>query len=450
MRPPSSRTNSIIRQGNGVPIAGRDSNAADERTSLLENGQPLSEDSRAFVRWPAQLAHITWQVLASNYVNVLLVFVPLGIIAGNVGWPPTVIFTLNFFAIIPLASLLSFATEELSVKLGQTLGGLLNATFGNAVELIVSIVALTTGQIRIVQSSMLGSILSNILLVLGCCFLAGGIKYEHQNFNETVASTMASLMAVASVALIIPATLYAVMGGSQGHDEKQDKILLLSHGTAIILLILYILYLLFQLKTHAHLFDEESSSEDSSGHQEGEQGEQDKDEEPQILSPIAAAVTLVVITIVVAVCAEYLVNSIDSIVQTAGISKTFIGLILIPIVGNAAEHVTAVVVSYKDKMDLAIGVAIGSSMQIALLVTPFLVILGWIIDQPMTLHFETFETVVFFLSVLVTNYLIADGKSNYLEGAMLLGMYIIIALAFYVYPDNVGPAGTKLFKFLNP
>ena len=280
---------------------------------------------------------------------------------------------------------------------------------------------------------------------------------------------MSSLMAVSSASLIIPATLYAVMRGSQPDQKKDDKILLLSHGTAIILLILYILYLIFQLKTHSQLFEESGSHDSEAGGEDGEEGEVSKDEEPQILSPVAAAVALVVITVCVAICAEFLVDSIDSIVQTAGISKTFIGLILLPIVGNAAEHVTAVVVSYKNKMDLAIGVAIGSSMQIALLVTPFLVILGWIIGQDMTLHFETFETVVFFLSVLVTNYLIAvsrrslyhfpkwdhadsaqDGKSNYLEGAMLLGMYTIIALAFYVYPDNAGSTGVKLYNMLNP
>lgn len=264
---------------------------------------------------------------------------------------------------------------------------------------------------------MLGSILSNILLVLGCCFLAGGIKHRpEQKFNETVASTMSSLMAVSTASLIIPATLYAAMGSSNSHGTKEDSILVLSHGTAIILLILYGLYLLFQLRTHTKLFDGESGDNDS----EGEQSE------AQTLSPWAAGVALVIVTVAVAVCAEYLVDSIDSIVESAHISRTFIGLILLPIVGNAAEHVTAVVVAMKDKMDLAIGVAIGSSMQIALLVTPFLVILGWIIHQPMTLHFEIFETVVFFLAVLVTNYLISDGKSNYLEGAMLIGMYIII------------------------
>ena len=281
---------------------------------------------------------------------------------------------------------------------------------------------------------MLGSILSNILLVLGCCFLAGGIKYPQQTFNSVVASTMSSLMVVSTASLIIPATLYALMRNSASNSD--DTLLILSHGTAVILLVLYVLYLFFQLKTHKDLFDDEDE-------QDGEQ------EEGRVLSPPAAGIALVIVTVLVAICAEYLVDSIDSIVETAHISKTFIGLVLLPIVGNAAEHVTAVVVAMKDKMDLAIGVAIGSSMQIALLVTPFLVILGWIMNRPMTLHFETFETVVFFLSVLITSYVIAvsftstleqpvqgkltndqDGKSNYLEGAMLLGMYTIIALAF--------------------
>jgi Ca2+:H+ antiporter len=202
-------------------------------------------------------------------------------------------------------------------------------------------------------------------------------------------------------------------------SDTESAMLQLSRGTAIILLILYVMYLVFQLKTHTGLFDAEYQAADEA---EGES------QEPQ-MSPWAAAIVLVIVTVVVAICAEYLIDSIDSIVVTAHISKTFIGLILLPIVGNAAEHVTAVVVALKDKMDLAMGVAIGSSMQIALLVTPFLVILGWGIDQPMTLHFETFETVVFFLSVLVVTYVIQDGKSNYLEGAMVSLRLILAAEA---------------------
>ncbi|KAJ5656889.1 hypothetical protein N7507_008839 [Penicillium longicatenatum] len=400
------------------------------------------KDNRAWVRWPLHVVRLTWLTLVRDYVNVLLIFVPLGIIAGGLKWDSTAIFVLNFFAIIPLASLLSFATEELAATMGQALGGLMNATFGNAVELIVSIIALKEKQIRVVQASMLGSILSNILLVLGCCFFVGGLRFSEQSFNSTVASTMSSLMAVASASLIIPATLYAAL--SQSSQNAQDNILILSHGTAIILLIIYVMYLYFQLRSHAHLFEEtnESDTENTAG-AEGEE------EEERLLSPWAASIVLVVVTILVAICADYLVGSIDSIVQKTGISKTFIGLVLIPIVGNAAEHVTAVVVAYKDKMDLAIGVAIGSSLQIALFVTPFLVILGWIMGVEMTLHFQTFETVAFFISGLVVTLLIQDGKSNYLEGGMCLGMYLILALAFYVYPDDASDAPGVLAKLLN-
>ncbi|KAF7904304.1 hypothetical protein EAF00_001638 [Botryotinia globosa] len=439
----SNRINSG-NMSNGVDetsrLLGVNGHAGDRRKSsvheffLSKRHTPGTDSDNVMVSYSASAWHVGKVTLYSSYVNVLLIFVPLGIVAGLTHWDPVVIFTLNFFAIIPLASILSFATEEISMKLGETLGGLLNATFGNAVELIVSIIALKEGQIRIVQSSMLGSILSNSLLVLGCCFVAGGIHNTRtgtsmgieQRFNDTVAGTMSSLMVLAASALIIPATLYSVL--SKSAADTETNILILSHGTAIILLILYCLYLFFQLRTHSNLFDAESQSA----------GEEE--EVPQ-MSPWAAAAVLVIVTIAVSVCADYLVDSIDSIVEKAHISKTFVGLILLPIVGNAAEHVTAIVVAVKDKMDLAMGVAIGSSMQIALFVTPFLVILGWIMDKPMTLHFETFETVVFFLSVLVVTYVVQDGKSNYLEGCMLLGLYIIIALAFLVYPDESAGAG---------
>merc|ERR1711977_431627 len=265
---------------------------------------------------------------------------------------------------------------------------------GNAVELIVSIIALQKNEIRIVQASMLGSILSNILLVLGCCFFVGGLRFKEQTFNSTVASTMSSLMTVATSSLIIPATLYAVMSDNKSQD---DNIMILSRGTSIILLVIYVAYLYFQLKSHADLFDD-GEAQEAAG------------EDEQLLGPWSAGVLLVVVTLLVAVCAEYLVGSIDSIVEKAHISKTFIGLILIPIVGNAAEHVTAVVVAYKNKMDLAIGVAIGSSLVVVLL--------------------------------------IQDGKSNYLEGLLCLGMYTIIALAFYVLPDDAG-TGVNLGKLFH-
>ncbi|KAB5566515.1 calcium/proton exchanger [Coniochaeta sp. 2T2.1] len=386
------------------------------------------------VRWTARTFNVTKVTLLSSPVNILLFFVPIGLFAGSMKWDPTTVFTLNFLAIIPLAAVLSFATEEISKRLGETLGGLLNATFGNAVELIVSIIALRAGEIEVVQSSMLGSILSNLLLVLGMCFLLGGFfnMYDangngmEQSFQSVTAQTTCSLMALSSASLVIPAALYSVLDSAHEH-EKQSSILLLSRGTAIILLLLYIMYLWFQLRTHKNLFMPEDPAELEAMTEE---------EDANIMSPWAAGAVLIVVTILVSLCADYLVDSIDAIVEKHDISKNFIGLILIPIVGNAAEHVTACVVAVRNKMDLAMGVAIGSSIQIALLVTPFLVILGWIIDQPMSLHFETFETIAFALSVLVVTYTVQDGKSNYLEGAMLLGLYLIIALAFWAAPSD--------------
>ncbi|KAF6062853.1 calcium/proton exchanger [Candida albicans] len=372
----------------------------------------------------------TLSTLKSSPVNYLLIFVPLGIIAGELEWSATARFLLNFFAIVPLASVLAFATEEISEHVGQTVGGLLNATFGNAVELIVSIIALKDNQVRIVQASMLGSILSNLLLVLGCCFVAGGITRVQQTFNQTVAQTMSSLMALATASLLIPAAFHASLptpkkgGGFPEPGSSDELILSFSRGVSVVLLIVYLFYLLFSLKTHKELFEEDQSADAILNEQEDGH-----------LSMTAGLVVLLLTTILVSFCADHLVGSIDEIVESSGLSKTFIGLIVIPIVGNAAEHVTAIVVAMKDKMDLAIGVAIGSSLQIAIFVTPFMVLVGWAIDVPMSLYFSTFETAILFVSVFITNLVILDGESNWLEGAMLLSTYLIIALAFFYYPD---------------
>ncbi|KKA30038.1 hypothetical protein TD95_001508 [Thielaviopsis punctulata] len=415
---------------------------------ILLNSQstPGTDSQNIIIRSLSSVWHVFKVTLLSSYVNFLLIAVPFGIIAGENHWESTLVFSINFFAIIPLAAVLSFATEEISMKLGETLGGLLNATFGNAVELIVSIVALRDGQIEVVQASMLGSILSNLLLVMGMCFFFGGLKNmndtnghgREQTFASATAQTTCSMMTLSAASLVIPAALSSVLQGTSDDGEQAKAILTLSHYTAIILLALYVMYLVFQLKTHKNLFDGSvdpvtsiSDTETAISHNEIEE------EEEPILSPYAAIGVLVVTTILVSICADYLVGSIDDLVEQAHISKSFIGLILIPIVGNAAEHVTAVVVAVRDKMDLAMGVAIGSSIQIALLVTPFLVIVGWIMGQPMTLHFEMFQTVAFAFSVLVVTYTVLDGRSNYLEGAMLMGLYIIIAIAFYVSPASL-------------
>ncbi|KAI1106564.1 Calcium/proton exchanger [Jackrogersella minutella] len=424
------------------------------------NYTPGADNPKPWVKYPAHVWHITKATLLSSPINVLLFAVPIGIIAGQSGWDPVAVFVINFFAIIPLAAVLSFATEEISAKLGEALGGLLNATFGNAVELIVSIIALRDRQLEVVKSSMIGSILSNLLLVMGMCFFFGGITNmrdenghgQEQSFQTITAQTTASLMTLSAASMILPGTLFMIINDSkEGDDAERNKIILsLSRGTAIILLGLYVLYLFFQLRTHHKLFSAEAGDGSESAQTESqlpadasaENGrtvvvqEHSEEEEEVHMSPWSAGCVLIVTTVLVSICADYLVESIDALVERANISRSFIGLILIPIVGNAAEHVTAVVVAVKNKMDLAMGVAIGSSIQIALFVTPFLVVLGWVMDRDMDLHFETFETVSFALAVLVVIYTVQDGKSNYLEGAMLMALYVIIALAFFVTPSE--------------
>ena len=304
-------------------------------------------------------------------IHYLMIFIPLGIIAGALEWNAVASFWLNFVAIIPLASLLGFATEELAKTVGTTIGGLLNATFGNTVELLVSIFAIQKGMISVVQSSLLGSILSNLLLVLGFSFFFGGLKYKNQTFNQDAAQTSGSILALAVLSLVIPAALDA----DSSLNASNQSILNLSRAVAVVMFIVYICYLIFQLKTHKSYY-------------EGD----DIEESPIIGRPFAVFLLLFT-TACVAVCSDYLVDSIEGISDAWHIPKSFVSLILLPIVGNAAEHYSAVTFAIHDHMGLTLGIAIGSSMQISLFVLPLLTIIGWIINQPMTLDFSTFETV---------------------------------------------------------
>ncbi|KAI1752245.1 Sodium/calcium exchanger protein-domain-containing protein [Xylaria castorea] len=642
----------------------------------------------------------TKKVLFHSWINVGLVFVPIGIAVANIpGANPGAVFGINAVAIIPLAALLSYATESVARKMGDTIGALLNVTFGNAVELIIFIIALVKGEIRVVQASLLGSILANLLLILGGAFFLGGLRFREQVYNSTVTQMSACLLSLSVISLVLPTAFHASFKDTALADEQSLKI---SRGTSVILLLIYGVYLLFQLKSHAymyestpqHIIDEEStpgpaaawldtSSSDSSSSSDSDSDSStqsrntmsrrvkrvirarrrrkssvasiDTDEErvrtrtssfnnvspvadgsksgessnglgffprtnstvseetveeekpgkdrrkhrhkhsrrhrrhrknptplevegapqpveenvvglvpgaaltdmaageprrvdfadtvgpldgaaestpggarrpfnnlrglsfrpitknlappvftqpsqtggvatvPVALGPVprikmgirrtnslpdrlnqqhtsrppgalfpakippstlendagetteaheddisrpAAIITLLITTALVATCAEFLVDSIQDVVASSSIKEIFIGLIILPIVGNAAEHVTAVTVAMKNKMDLAIGVAIGSSIQIALFVTPLVVILGWIIDQPMTLYFTLFETVSLFVSAFIINFLILDGRSNYLEGALLVATYVIIGIIAFFYPEG--------------
>ncbi|OAX83992.1 calcium/proton exchanger [Emergomyces africanus] len=388
--------------------------------------------------------------LLNSWINALLVMVPVGFAVHHAHVDPIAVFVVNFIAIIPLAAMLSYATEEIALRTGETVGGLLNATFGNAVELIVSLLALFKHEIVIVQTSLIGSILSNLLLVLGMAFFLGGINRIEQNFNVTVAQTASSLLTLAVGSLIIPTAFHA------WSNAGEAGIAPLSRGTSVILLAVYGAYLFFQLKSHTEMYNRPSEKVEKrrarigtgdatkgiaqigagiSASMGGENSQRvpitvpDEKEEPQ-LTIWVALFTLAISTTLVAFCAEAMVGSIDAITTGGHISETFVGLILIPIVGNAAEHATAVTVAIKDKMDLSIGVAVGSSMQIALLVLPLIVVIGWIagIDE-MTLYFDGFQIAILFVSVLLVNYLIQDGKSNWLEGVLLMVLFLIISVA---------------------
>ncbi|KAF2672296.1 calcium/proton exchanger [Microthyrium microscopicum] len=390
-------------------------------------------------------------------INWLLIAAPVGIGLNFTNVDPLAVFLINFIAIVPLAAMLSMATEEVALRVGEVLGGLLNASFGNAVELIVGVIALTKGEIIIVQTSLIGSMLSNLLLVLGMCFFFGGLNRVEQFFNETVAQTAASLLALAVGSLIIP-TAYTWGNGFDPSKSNADEEL--SHGTSIILLIVYCAFLFFQLKTHRAQFNEPSQKVEkrrppkdfrksiaqmggfAGAHSGGgvqnenrsvQKPEHDDEEEPN-LTFMGALLTLCLATALIGVCSEFLVSSINGVTCKYPISQYFVGLILLPIVGNAAEHATAVTVAMRDKMDLAIGVAVGSSMQIALFVLPLMVVIGWGMGQDMTLVFDDFQIAVLFVAVILVNYLIGDGKSHWLEGVLLMALYIIIAVAAWFYP----------------
>ncbi|OJD17277.1 calcium/proton exchanger [Emergomyces pasteurianus Ep9510] len=665
-----------------------------------------------------RIYHTLRLIILSSWINWALVFVPLGITLGamhrSMGHEspisPTLVFSINAVAIVPLASLLSFATENVARNLGDKVGALLNVTFGNAVELII-LIALVAKEVRIVQASLLGSILANLLLILGMCFLFGGLRYREQLYNSNITQMSAALLSLSVMSLLLPTAFHASFSNL---DTADAVVLKVSRGTSVILLLVYLLYLLFQLKSHAyfyestpqHKIDEEShpgvladmlnsssSSESSSSSDSdsdttsasntrtkrikqalkkrrrrkhtinskearqsfssasvnqtyspsshptplissrtnqhptfssvslqpevivNEVGTDERDNirgdlrfqpvskdfaddqgsahrqkvtttchhqnkgkkridtidnpvnktveqkvraasdstrsthrkqhvnfaadnvnssEPEVvkrpfnvrslstrqvlprgftnspyiyptqttptapsrsqcnshdnehglrranslpgrlrsplnqsiilsvqplphlmaaapsqspdgieaetrgslhLSRTASVILLVISTALVAVCAEFLVSSIDYLVENTGVSQAFIGLIILPIVGNAAEHITAVVVASKNKMDLAIGVALGSSIQIALFVTPIIVLLGWCLDTEMSLYFSLFETISLFASAFIVNYLVLDGRTNYLEGALLISAYVIIALAAFFYPS---------------
>jgi Ca2+:H+ antiporter len=351
--------------------------------------------------------------------TVLLIFVPLSIASNNLHWGALATFITACLAILPLAAWLGTATEEIAIVVGPSLGGLLNATFGNATELIIAIAALRAGQINIVKASLTGSIISNLLLVLGFSMLLGGLRFKEQEFQPTVARINASTMNLAVIAILMPTAVnYTSTGVSEVIMQK------LSIVVSVVLIAVYLLTLFFSMKTHSYLYDLGIEVEEDGGYTEA-------GKKPNLWFWIGV---LLVATLLVAVESELLVGELENATQQLGFTELFTGIILLPIIGNAAEHATAVVVAMKNKMDLAVAVALGSSLQIALFVAPILVIAGGVLGQPMDLNFNPFELVAVAVAVLIANSVSADGYSNWLEGTLLLAAYVVLGAAFFFHP----------------
>ncbi|MEH2014091.1 calcium/proton exchanger [Nostoc sp.] len=358
---------------------------------------------------------------------VLLLFIPVSLAAHFLEWGELIVFITAGLAILPLAAWMGTATEEIAVVVGPSMGGLLNATFGNATELIIALVALNAGLIDVVKASITGSIISNLLLVMGFSMLLGGLRYKEQTFQPIVARVNAASMNLAVIAILMPTAMNYT---SQGIN--QQTLQNLSIAVAVVLILVYALTLLFSMKTHSYLYDvglaeaEAEAEEISISHAK-----------PNMTLWVGV---LLVCTLLVAIESEMLVDSLEVATSQLGLTALFTGVILVPIVGNAAEHATAVTVAMKDKMDLSLSVAVGSSMQIALFVAPVLVIAGRILGKPMDLDFKPFELVAVVVSVLIANSISSDGRSNWLEGTLLLAAYTVLGFAFYFHPvmDAVG------------
>ncbi len=341
----------------------------------------------------------------------LLVFTPITLVAEYTGTSPLIVFFLSAIAIIPLAKFIGDATEHLAARTTPALGGFLNATFGNATELIIGILALRAGLVEVVQASITGSIIGNLLLVIGLSMVAGGWKRERQTFNRTSAVAAGTTLLVSAIALIIPAVfVYSSPGMSSATVMK------LSIFVSLMMILSYGASLLFSLRTHKHLFDQEEIDTTHSW------------------SLLHGCVVLTVATIGVAFVSEALVSSITPVVETLGWTQLFIGVVFIAIIGNAAEHFSAVTVAMKNRMDLSLQIGMGSAAQIALFVAPFLVLVSLFFPTRMNLVFTPFEVAAVVLSIFIANFVVSDGESTWFEGVQLLVAYTVIGAAFFFLP----------------
>jgi Ca2+:H+ antiporter len=358
-------------------------------------------------------------------LNWLLVFVPVAMAIRL--WPQlgneTALFICSCLAVVPLAGWMGRATEELAERLGQGVGGLLNATFGNAAELIIALIALSKGLTGVVKASIAGSIIGNILLVMGVSILGGGLKFREQRFNQTAARASTTTLTLAAVALTIPTVFHVSAAGHSGgwSQVTEQK---LSLAIAVVLFITYACLLGFELVTHKQLYAIESPEEGEGQH--GAAG----------WSVTKSLLVLIVATCLVALMSEFLVGAVEAARSALGLTEVFVGVILIAVIGNAAEHSTAVMMAMKNKMGISLGIAVGSSLQIALFVAPVLVFASYFFGRPMDLEFTLPEVVSVIAAVHLIFQISGDGETNWLEGVQLLSVYLILGILFFYLPER--------------
>ena len=346
-----------------------------------------------------------------KYLNILLIFIPVTIAGKIFGLSDTMLFACSSLAIVPLAGLMGKSTDIISCFCGQKLGGLLNATFGNSTELIIAFIAMKEGMVDVVKASLAGSVIGNILLVLGMSMLVGGVKYKMQEFNRNSINITASMLLFAVLGLSIPAVFTHTMPEGSLTTQYEG----LSVIIAVLMLLIYIMQFVFSFVTHRFLYEETMADVGES--------------KPEMSLPASVAM-LVISTVCIAVISEVFVGTIEPMAESAGLSKTFVGIILVPIIGNAAEHSSAIIMAMKNKMNAAVEISLGSSLQIILFVVPVLILLS-LLFEPMSIVFTPFELVAVIASVLIANRVASDGESNWLEGLQLVAVYIMIGAAFF-------------------
>jgi len=352
-------------------------------------------------------------------INWLFIFIPVTLALEHAGVSAPYVFFSAALAIVPIASIIVRATEQIATRTGDAVGGLLNATFGNAPELIIAFVALKAGLLDMVRASLIGAILANILLALGVAFLLGGLRYRDQDYNPAAARVYSSMMLIAVISLAVPSAFSRFF--SSAETIRQES--LLNVGLAVVLLIAYALYLVFMLKTHPGAFAA------NGGHGE-------EDAKVKHWSLTRAIGSLVGASVLAAWMSEILVGAAEGTGTALGMTQVFIGIVFVAIVGGAAESLSAIVMARKNRMDMTIGIALGSSIQIALFVAPVLVLASYFIaPQPLELSFGRAEVGALFMAVLIGAVVSGDGRSNWYKGVQLVTVYLIIALMFYFIPD---------------